>query len=120
MAADVYKAIADPTRRAMLDLLAERERPVEELVARFAVSFSAVSQHLSVLHEAGLVSRRADGRRRLYRAVAAPLREVHAWTSSHLHRPASADPRARILRLAAQERERNPPPGARRALRPSA
>ena len=41
MAADVYKAIADPTRRAMLDLLAERERPVEDLVARFGVTWSA-------------------------------------------------------------------------------
>ncbi len=119
MAADVYKAIADPTRRAMLDLLAERERPVEELVARFDVTFSAVSQHLSVLHEAGLVARRADGRRRLYRTVAAPLQAVHAWSGGHLRPRVAEDPRSRILRLAAQERERNPHPGALRNLRPT-
>jgi DNA-binding transcriptional ArsR family regulator len=105
---DVYRAIADPTRRAMLDLLAERERPVEELVARFGVTYSAVSQHLSVLHEAGLVSRRADGRHRIYRTLPRPLQEIHAWTGGHLRRQLAEEPRARILRLAAQERERNP------------
>jgi DNA-binding transcriptional ArsR family regulator len=120
VAGDVYRAIGDPTRRAMLDILAERERPVEELVARFGVSFSAVSQHLSVLHEAGLVSRRAAGRRRLYRTVPGPLDDVHAWTARHLSRRTPAEPRARILRLAAQERERNPHPGVLRALRPTA
>jgi DNA-binding transcriptional ArsR family regulator len=120
MAGDVYRAISDPTRRALLDILAERERPVEELVARFGVTFSAVSQHLSVLHEAGLVSRRAEGRRRLYRAVPGPLGEVNAWTAGHLRRRLSDDPRARILRLAAQERERNPGRSALRVLRPSA
>jgi DNA-binding transcriptional ArsR family regulator len=116
---DVYRAIADPTRRAMLDILAERERPVEDLVARFGVTYSAVSQHLSVLHEAGLVSRRAEGRHRLYRTVPGPLQAVQAWTGGHLHRVYLEAPRARILRLAAQERERNPL-RVPRALRPSA
>jgi DNA-binding transcriptional ArsR family regulator len=83
MAGDVYKAIGDPTRRALLDLLAERERPVEELVARFGVTFSAISQHLSVLHEAGLVSRRAEGRRRLYRLDPSRLRPFHAWLAKY-------------------------------------
>ena len=116
---DVYRAIADPTRRAMLDVLADRERPVEDLVARFGVTYSAVSQHLSVLHEAGLVARRAEGRRRLYRTVPLPLQAVHAWAGGHLRRAASEEPRARILRLAAQARERNPHPDALRALRPT-
>jgi DNA-binding transcriptional ArsR family regulator len=119
MTGDVYKAIGDPTRRAMLDLLAERERPVEEIVARFGVTWSAVSQHLSVLHDAGLVSRRAEGRRRLYRTVADPLRAVNAWTSSHLRPRIAEDPRSRILRLAAQERERNPQRFPLRSLRPT-
>ena len=96
MAGDVYKAVADPTRRAMLDLLAERERPVEDLVAR-----------------------RAEGRHRLYRTVADPLHEVYAWAGGHLRRQAAEEPRARILRLAAQYRERNPHRGALRALRPA-
>ena len=117
---DVYRAIGDPTRRAMLDILADHERPVEELVARFGVSFSAVSQHLSVLHAAGLVSRRAAGRRRLYRTDTRPLQEVHAWTASHLRRRVPGEPFARILRLAAQARGRNPHPGVLRALRPTA
>jgi DNA-binding transcriptional ArsR family regulator len=117
MAGDVYKAIADPTRRAMLDLLAERERPVEDLVARFGVTWSAISQHLSVLHDAGLVTRRADGRRRLYRANPDPLKTVNAWTAGHLRPRSVEDPRARILRLAAQERERRS--GAPRNLRPT-
>ena len=118
MAVDVYRAIGDPTRRAMLDILADGEKPVEDLVARFGVTFSAVSQHLSVLHEAGLVSRRAVGRRRLYKTLPSPLNEVYAWTSRHL-RPRQIDPRARIIRLAAQERQRNPHPGVMRALRPT-
>jgi DNA-binding transcriptional ArsR family regulator len=114
---DVYRAIADPTRRAMLDVLAERERPVEELVARFGVTYSAVSQHLSVLHEAGLVARRAEGRRRIYRTIPRPLQEVQAWTAGHLRRRSPGEPLARIVRLAAQARERNPHPGVLRALR---
>jgi DNA-binding transcriptional ArsR family regulator len=119
MPGDVYKAIGDPTRRALLDALAERERPVEELVARFGVTFSAISQHLSVLHDAGLVARRADGRRRLYRVVPGPLREVHGWAGNHLRPSRNEDPRSRILRLAAQERERYPHPGQLRSLRPT-
>jgi DNA-binding transcriptional ArsR family regulator len=107
VAVDVYRAIGDPTRRAILDILADHERPVEELVARFAVSFSAVSQHLSVLHEAGLVSRRADGRRRLYRTLPRPLQEIHDWTAQRLRPTAPAEPLVRILRLAAEERQRS-------------
>ena len=60
-------ALGDPTRRAVLELLREGERPVGELAARLPVSRPAVSQHLRVLRGAGLVTERRDGTRRLYR-----------------------------------------------------
>jgi DNA-binding transcriptional ArsR family regulator len=75
----VFRALADPTRRAMLDRLRERESSVGELAEPFAMSQPAVSQHLKVLSEAGLVRARRDGRQRLYRLHAAPLREAFDW-----------------------------------------
>ncbi|MHB8573733.1 MAG: ArsR/SmtB family transcription factor [Dehalococcoidia bacterium] len=77
--AAVFEAIADPTRRRILDLLAEGESPVLDLAAPFAISRPAVSQHLRVLREAGLVSERRVGRQRLYRLQAEPLAEVDLW-----------------------------------------
>lgn len=80
---DVYHAISDPNRRKLLDLLAARERSVQELVPHLNVTVGAVSQHLKVLRDSGLVSRRKEGRRRYYRAEAAGLREVHQWTERY-------------------------------------
>lgn len=80
---DVYQAIADPTRRRILDLLAEKERPVTELAAPFAMSRPAVSQHLRVLLEAGLVAERRAGRRRLYRLQAGPLQDIDGWLGAY-------------------------------------
>ena len=77
----VFHAIADRHRRAILDLLVVREMPVQDLVARFDVSFPAISQHLRILRDAGLVARRAVGRRRYYRATPNALRDVHDWTA---------------------------------------
>ncbi|AKF03190.1 ArsR/SmtB family transcription factor [Sandaracinus amylolyticus] len=82
---DPFRAIADPTRRAILDVLAEGERSVSELCACFDVSQPAISQHLAVLRDAGLVVVRAEGRQRIYALHADPLREVHDW-SSHYER----------------------------------
>src|SRR5579872_2120166 len=76
---DVYRAIADPTRRAILDLLARSERSVKELTASFPITQQAVSQHLSELHAARLVSSRRVHRENRYRLTAAPLRSVAAW-----------------------------------------
>jgi DNA-binding transcriptional ArsR family regulator len=76
---DVYQAIADPTRRQLLGLLAGAERSVGDLAAPFAMSRPAVSQHLRVLREAGLVAERRAGRQRLYRLQPEPLREVEVW-----------------------------------------
>jgi DNA-binding transcriptional ArsR family regulator len=78
-AEEVFRAIADPTRRRILDLLADRERPVKDLADRFPVSQPALSQHLRVLREAGLVRIRREGRMRVYSVHAPLLRVVHDW-----------------------------------------
>jgi DNA-binding transcriptional ArsR family regulator len=64
---DGWSALADPTRREIVSRLAERPRPVGELAAGLPVTRSAVSQHLKILRDAGLVSERALGTRRIYR-----------------------------------------------------
>ncbi|HEX3622365.1 MAG TPA: metalloregulator ArsR/SmtB family transcription factor [Acidimicrobiales bacterium] len=74
-----FDVLAEPQRRRILDLLREEERPVGELVALLAASQPAVSKHLRVLREAGLVEVRTDAQRRLYRLRAEPLREVGEW-----------------------------------------
>jgi DNA-binding transcriptional ArsR family regulator len=72
-------ALAEPTRMRILDLLCERERSVGELVAEFEISQPAVSQHLKVLREAGLVASRTEAQRRVYRVEPGPLRQIDAW-----------------------------------------
>ena len=72
-------ALADPTRRQLLALLAPGELAAGELAERFPVSRPAISRHLRVLREAGLVSSRTDGKRRLYALDPRPLRELDAW-----------------------------------------
>lgn len=77
----IFAAIAHPVRRALLDRLVTGELPVNTLAAPFAETMSrpAVSQHLRVLREAGLVDERQAGRERLYRLRAERLREVREW-----------------------------------------
>lgn len=78
-----FRAISDPTRRAILDLLAGRDLAVKEIVAEFGVSQPAVSKHLRILREARLVSERREGRLRVYRLLPEPLRDVEDWVGSH-------------------------------------
>lgn len=79
---DVYHAIADPTRRKLLELLAEAEElPLHELTVQFAMGRTAVSKHLAILKEAGLVTDRKVGRETRYRLHAAPLQEIKDWVS---------------------------------------
>ena len=75
----VFAALADPTRRRLLELLAAGERSAGSLAAEFGISRPGVSRHLRVLREAGLVRERGDGRRRLYSVDPAPLAEVEDW-----------------------------------------
>jgi DNA-binding transcriptional ArsR family regulator len=74
-----FAVLAESNRRRILDLLLEAERPVTDLVHVMGVSQPAVSKHLRVLREAGLVEFRADAQRRVYRVRAEPLRAVDAW-----------------------------------------
>ncbi|MGO8863271.1 MAG: ArsR/SmtB family transcription factor [Acidimicrobiales bacterium] len=73
------EVLAEPHRRAILELLRDGERPVGELVDRLGVSQPAVSKHLRVLKEAGLVESRAEAQRRLYRISPAPLEALDDW-----------------------------------------
>ena len=76
----VLNALADPRRRAILRLVRDLERPSGEIAAHFPeVTGPAISQHLRVLREAGLVAERRAGTRRLYRARPERLRELRAW-----------------------------------------
>jgi DNA-binding transcriptional ArsR family regulator len=77
------QVLAEPRRLQILDLLRDRERPVGELVDRLGVSQPAVSKHLRVLRDAGLVEARADAQRRLYRIRPEPLAELDEWLASY-------------------------------------
>jgi DNA-binding transcriptional ArsR family regulator len=79
----VFEALAEPNRRRILDFLAQRERPVNDLVSLLRVSQPAVSKHLRVLRDAGLVEVRADAQRRLYRVRPEPLRELDDWLAPY-------------------------------------
>lgn len=76
---EIFRALADPTRRALLDLLREEDASVMELVAEFDVSQSAISQHLKVLRDADLVQERKSGRQRIYALNPEPLAVAYDW-----------------------------------------
>ena len=76
---EALAALADPTRRELLRLLVDGERSAGELADPFPVSRPAISRHLRVLREAGLVRARTDGKRRLYGLDPRPLRELDDW-----------------------------------------
>jgi DNA-binding transcriptional ArsR family regulator len=78
-----FDVLAEPTRRRILDLIRDEERPVNDLVARLDLSQPGVSKHLRVLREAGLVEVRSDAQRRLYRVRAAPLAEIDEWLAPY-------------------------------------
>jgi DNA-binding transcriptional ArsR family regulator len=75
----LFDVLAEPNRRRILDLVREGERPVGDLVDELDLSQPAVSKHLKVLREAGLVEVRSDAQRRLYRVNPGPLRDLDAW-----------------------------------------
>ena len=78
-----FEAVAEPSRRAILDILRAGERPAGDLVSALALSQPGVSKHLKLLREAGLVSVRADGQRRLYRLQPQGLKELEAWLAPY-------------------------------------
>ena|ERR1700760_2921398 len=95
--ATVFNAIACPTRRAMLDVLAKGERHAGALVDEMGVSQSAVSQQLAVLKNAGLVTERQNGRFRYYRARTKPLREIQQWIERYRMHADQLDKLGKVL-----------------------
>ena len=96
MPADVFAALADPTRRRLVEVLRGGESSVGDLVASVDIAQPGVSRHLRILQEAGVVTVRPDGQRRLYSLRPQPLRELEAWARRHAHVE-----RERLERLAA-------------------
>ena len=82
-ATDVFRAIADPTRRAILDRLRAGPAPVNDLAAAFEQSRPAISKHLRVLREARLVSEQRSGRERVYRLHPMPLQTIVGWVEGY-------------------------------------
>lgn len=101
----VFSALSDPTRRAIVRRLADGEATVLELAEPFPISLPAVSRHLKVLEQAGLISRSRDGRRRPCRLRTEPLVEIAAWAE---HTRAAWE--QRLDRLDAHLRSTSHPP----------
>jgi DNA-binding transcriptional ArsR family regulator len=80
---DAFEAVAEPNRRRILDLLRSGERPAGDLVERLAISQPNASKHLRLLREAGLVSVRADGQRRIYKIESDRLAELESWLAPY-------------------------------------
>jgi len=81
--ASTWAALSDPHRRAVLNLLLERPRPVGELVQRLGLSQPGTSKHLRILREAGLVRVRPEAQRRVYELAPAPLGELDEWLAPY-------------------------------------
>jgi DNA-binding transcriptional ArsR family regulator len=82
---DVFQALADPTRRAILAMLRQGSQPVGSIARDFPISRPAISKHLRILREAELVSEIKVGRNRLYELNAGPLRNVDDWLAHYRH-----------------------------------
>jgi DNA-binding transcriptional ArsR family regulator len=80
---EIFRALADPTRRAMLGLLRSKDANVSELGRSFDMSQSAVSQHLKILRDAKLVRERKSGRERIYSLNPAPLAVAYDWLADY-------------------------------------
>ena len=80
---DFFQALADPTRRLIVEALRSGERPVNDIVEQAGIHQSGVSRHLRILHEAGFVSMRPEGQRRLYSLRPEPFRELDKWLARY-------------------------------------
>lgn len=83
MSNDIFHAIADPTRREIIDLLAGNSLPVNDVAERFEISRPAVSKHIKILNECGLVVIQKKGRKRYCRADTRKLQEVLEWANRY-------------------------------------
>jgi DNA-binding transcriptional ArsR family regulator len=80
---DVFETLADPTRRRIVQALRDGEQQVNDIVRQAGIHQSGVSRHLRILHDAGFVSVRPNGQRRLYALRAEPFRELEAWLAGY-------------------------------------
>jgi DNA-binding transcriptional ArsR family regulator len=80
---DAFQALADPTRRSIVEALRNGERQVNDIVEQAGIHQSGVSRHLRILHEAGFVSMRPDAQRRLYSLRPEPFRELDKWLAQY-------------------------------------
>jgi DNA-binding transcriptional ArsR family regulator len=80
---DTFQALADPTRRSIVEALRNGERQVNDIVEQAGIHQSGVSRHLRILHKAGFVSMRPDGQRRLYCLRPEPFRELNKWLAQY-------------------------------------
>jgi DNA-binding transcriptional ArsR family regulator len=80
---DAFQALADPTRRRIIDTLRSGESQVNDIVEQAGIHQSGVSRHLRILHESGFVSMRPDGQRRLYSLKPGPFRELDRWLAEY-------------------------------------
>jgi DNA-binding transcriptional ArsR family regulator len=83
MHVDAFEAMADPTRRRIMEALRKGERPVNDLVAAVEIHQSGVSRHLRILHDAGFVRMRPDGAQRFYSLRPEPFRDLDEWLSGY-------------------------------------
>ena len=111
-----FAALADPTRRAILERLADGDATVGELAVPFAMSLPAISKHLSVLERAGLIAKDRDGQRRHCRITATPLKSATSWLEEYRrHWEANLDNLDAYLdRLQQQRPDQQRPPGTAR------
>lgn len=78
-----FETLADPTRRRIVEALCDGERQVSDIVGHAGIHQSGVSRHLRILHDAGFVSARPDGQRRLYALRPEPFRELETWLAGY-------------------------------------
>ena len=83
MQLDAFQTLADPTRRRIVEALRRGERQVNDIVEQAGIHQSGVSRHLRILHEAGFVTVRPDGQRRLYSLRPEPFRELESWLAAY-------------------------------------
>lgn len=99
-----FSALADPTRRSILNLLATNELSVGEVVDQFDIAQSAISRHLNVLEAAQLIERRRDGQRRICSLRAQPLSEIDDWMN--VYRPFWESALQRMDKVITQQKTR--------------
>jgi len=112
---EVFRALADPTRRAILDLLRKGPYPANDIAEAFPVSRPAVSKHLRLLREADLVIGKKKGRQHMYELNAAPLTTVDEWITQY--RQFWKGNLMRLKKFAEEDEKRNSPQKSRRTRR---